>query len=83
MTARDLHALSIVERVGSVFSILGCIFIVATFCSSKAFHKPINRLVFYASVGNGIVNTATVMATSYVNAPNSAGCQTQGFLIQW
>ncbi|KAH6986195.1 hypothetical protein BKA56DRAFT_630452 [Ilyonectria sp. MPI-CAGE-AT-0026] len=80
---RNLHALGIVERTGSVFSLIGCLFIIVTFCCSKAFHKPINRLVFYASFGNGIVNIATLMATSYVGSPNSVGCQTQAFLIQW
>ncbi|KPM35222.1 hypothetical protein AK830_g11349 [Neonectria ditissima] len=79
---RNLVALGIVERVGSVFSLLGCIFILTTFCFSKSFHKPINRLVFYASLGNGIVNIATLMATSYVGTPDSLGCQVQAFLIQ-
>lgn len=79
---RNLNALGIVERTGSVFSLIGCLFIIVTFCCSKAFHKPINRLVFYASFGNGIVNIATLMATSYVGSPNSVGCQTQAFLIQ-
>ncbi|KAK7431944.1 hypothetical protein QQZ08_001563 [Neonectria magnoliae] len=79
---KNVVALGIVERVGSVFSLLGCLFILTTFCFSKSFHKPINRLVFYASLGNGIVNIGTLMATSYVGAPDSLGCQVQAFLIQ-
>lgn len=78
----DLDALSIVERVGSVLSLLGCLFIIVTFLSSKAFHKPINRLVFYASFGNGITNIGTLMAREYVGTPEAAGCQAQAFLIQ-
>jgi hypothetical protein len=77
-----LNAISVIERVCSVFSLLGCVFIIATFCLSRAFHKPINRLVFYASFGNLMTNVATLMARTYVGDTNSAGCQFQGFLIQ-
>lgn len=78
----QLDIFSIIERTCSVFSLLGCGFIIATFCMSKAFHKPINRLVFYASFGNAITNVATLMARSYIGDTNSAGCQLQAFLIQ-
>lgn len=51
ITDRDLRAFAVVERVVSVFSLLGCVFVIASFSMSKAFqHKPINRLVFYASM---------------------------------
>ncbi|KAK4199901.1 putative G-protein coupled receptor 157 [Triangularia verruculosa] len=73
---------SIIERTCSVFSLLGSVLVITTFCASKAFHKPINRLVFYASFGNLMTNAATLMARSFVNDPNSGGCQFQGFLIQ-
>jgi hypothetical protein len=82
ITVSQLDALSIIERACSVFSLLGCVFIIGTFCASKAFHKPINRLVFYASFGNLMTNVATLMARSYVGDTNSAGCQFQAFLIQ-
>jgi hypothetical protein len=78
----QLAALSIIERVCSVFSLLGCVFIITTFLFNKAFHKPINRLVFYASFGNMITNVATLMARSFVGDPLSPGCQLQAFLIQ-
>ena len=80
--ASQLDIFSIIERACSVFSLLGCVFIIATFCMSKAFHKPINRLVFYASFGNAITNVATLMARSFIGDTNSAGCQFQAFLIQ-
>ncbi|KAK4162730.1 putative G-protein coupled receptor 157 [Cladorrhinum sp. PSN259] len=73
---------SIIERVCSVFSLLGSLLVIATFCLSKAFHKPINRLVFYASFGNLVTNAATLMARSFIGDPTSAGCQFQAFLIQ-
>lgn len=46
----DLESFAVVERGVSVLSLLGCILIIASFSTSKAFHKPINRLVFYASM---------------------------------
>lgn len=78
----QLDAFSTIERVGSVLSLLGCVFIIATFCSSKAFHKPINRLMFYASFGNLMTTVATLIARSYIGDTSSAGCQFQAFLIQ-
>ncbi|GKT48877.1 G-protein coupled receptor 1 [Colletotrichum spaethianum] len=78
----DLDLLSIIERTCSVFSLLGCVFIIVTFCSSRAFHKPINRLVFFASFGNMMTNVGTLMARSYIGSPDSPGCQLQGFLVQ-
>jgi hypothetical protein len=82
LSRADLDVLSIIERTGSVFSLLGCLFVIGTFCSSKSFHKPINRLVFYASFGNMMTNVGTLMARTYVGAPLSVGCQLQAFLIQ-
>lgn len=78
----DLDLLSIIERTCSVFSLLGCVFIIVTFCSSRAFHKPINRLVFFASFGNMMTNVGTLMARSYIGSPDSPGCQLQAFLVQ-
>ncbi|EFZ02082.1 G-protein coupled receptor [Metarhizium robertsii] len=78
----QLNAISIIERVCSVPSLLGCVFIIATFCMSSAFHKPINRLVFYASFGNMLANVGTLMSLSYLNNLDSFGCQFQAFLLQ-
>ncbi|KAI5462775.1 hypothetical protein BGZ63DRAFT_412544 [Mariannaea sp. PMI_226] len=83
MAGADPKVLSIIERVCSCFSLLGSIFIISTFCCSKAFHKPINRLVFYASIGNFTVNIFTLIATTYIDRPASAGCQIQAFMIEW
>ncbi|KAK2017863.1 G-protein coupled receptor [Colletotrichum eremochloae] len=78
----DFDFLTIIERTCSVFSLLGCVFIIITFCSSRAFHKPINRLVFFASFGNMMSNVGTLIARSYIGSPNSPGCQLQAFLVQ-
>lgn len=48
---KQLQDFIVVERVVSVLSLIGCVFIIASFSLSKAFqYKPINRLVFYASM---------------------------------
>jgi hypothetical protein len=73
---------SIIERTCSVFSLLGSMVVIGTFSVSKAFHKPINRLVFYATFGNLATNVATLMARSFISDIESAACQFQAFLIQ-
>lgn len=73
---------SILERTSSAFSIIGSMVVIATFCLSKAFHKPINRLVFYATFGNLMTNVSTLIALSFIKDSLSAGCQFQAFLIQ-
>ncbi|KAL7942965.1 putative G-protein coupled receptor protein [Trichoderma barbatum] len=82
LSQRQLNIISDIERTCSVISLLGCVFIIVTFCASSSFHKPINRLVFYASFGNMMTNVGTLMSRSYLSSPDSPGCQLQGFLIQ-
>ncbi|KAG5929040.1 hypothetical protein E4U42_007351 [Claviceps africana] len=78
----DRMAISTTERACSIMSLLGCLFIIVTFCSSTAFHKPINRLVFYASFGNLFTVVGTLMSRSYIDDVDSVGCQFQATLIQ-
>ncbi|PHH75468.1 hypothetical protein CDD83_4401 [Cordyceps sp. RAO-2017] len=82
LTLEQRNAISVIERACSVLSLLGCIFTIVTFCSSRAFHKPINRLVFYASFGNMMTNVGTLMSRAYLPELDSFGCQFQSFLIQ-
>ncbi|KAF4947597.1 hypothetical protein FGADI_10278 [Fusarium gaditjirri] len=82
VSASEASAISAIERTCSVPSLLGSLFIIATFCSSKLFHKPISRMLFYASFGNMMSNIATLMSKSFLDRPDSAGCQTQAFLIE-
>ncbi|KAG5973789.1 hypothetical protein E4U55_000278 [Claviceps digitariae] len=78
----QLEAISTIERACSILSLLGCLFIIVTFCSSASFHKPINRLVFYASFGNLFTVVGTLMSRSYLSDVDSVGCQFQASLIQ-
>ncbi|OBT47495.1 hypothetical protein VE00_03261 [Pseudogymnoascus sp. WSF 3629] len=79
----QLSAIQLAERVSSVLSVIGCLFVITTYLGFAAFHKPINRLVFYASWGNLATNVATIISRSGIAAGvNSPLCQLQGFLIQ-
>ncbi|KAK5997943.1 Cyclic AMP receptor-like A-like protein [Cladobotryum mycophilum] len=82
LTEGQFKAIDTIERVCSSLSLLGCLFTITTFCASREFNKPINRLVFYASIGNTLTNVGTMMTRTYVNRPNSFGCQLQGLIIQ-
>ncbi|KAJ6000067.1 CAMP receptor-like protein [Penicillium waksmanii] len=81
---QQLLAISITERTCSAISITGTFVIVATFIGSRAFRKPINRLVFYASWGNLMANVATLISQDGIHAGlGSHLCQMQAFFIQW
>ncbi|KAF5013480.1 hypothetical protein FDECE_505 [Fusarium decemcellulare] len=81
LTAGDVKLITVIQQVCSVLSLVGCLFIISTFCLCDAFHKPINRLVFYASFGNIMASICFIMADSFIDAPDGAGCQIQGFLL--
>ena len=83
LTAGQSNALMITERIVSVFSIFGIIFILVTFYFLSSFNKPINRLVFYASFGNLGMNIACLISKNGIKAGAlSPLCQFQAFLIQ-
>jgi len=83
LTARQMYSLEAAERFASALSLVGAAFIITTFLLDPNFHRPINRLVFYACWGNLMANVGTLIATSGVQAgQDGALCQLQGFLIQ-
>ncbi|TVY91423.1 Cyclic AMP receptor-like protein A [Lachnellula willkommii] len=82
VSQKQLENFSTIERIASSFSLVGICFIIITYGTSTAFHKPINRLVFYASLGNIFTNIATLMARDALVHSNDSLCQFQGFLIQ-
>jgi hypothetical protein len=80
----QLRAIEVTERFCSILSLLGTAFIITTFLCNKSFHKPINRLVFFAAWGNIMSNIATLISTSGIHVGvNGSLCQFQAFLIQW
>lgn len=83
-TPSQINAMMITERVTSIFSLLGILFILATFLLGRGFDKPINRLFFFASFSNLGMNIAALIAEDGVSAgQNSSLCQFQAFAIQW
>jgi hypothetical protein len=79
----EMYAIQATERIASVLSLLGAAFVISTFTFNKNFHKPINRLVFYACFGNVMANIGTIISTSgEILGSDSTLCQFQGFLIQ-
>lgn len=83
LTEQQRTAIEVTERLGSVLSLIGTAFIIGTFLYDNAFHKPINRLVFYASWGNIMANVGTLISTSGIDLGlDRPLCQFQAFLIQ-
>jgi len=83
LSTSQIDTLAIVERVATVPSLIGIAFIMATYLLCKDFNKPINRLVFFASIGNLGMNIATLISMNgLLSGQNSALCQIQAFLIQ-
>ncbi len=82
LTAAQLDLFSTLERVASVFSLIGILWVIVSFLGFKSFHKPINRMVFYASLGNIFTAVATIISRTALIHPTSAFCQFQGLLVQ-
>ncbi|APA14404.1 hypothetical protein SS1G_11756 [Sclerotinia sclerotiorum 1980 UF-70] len=82
ITHQEFQTIIAIERTCSGISLLGSFFIIITFLSTTAFRKPINRLVFYASLGNLFTNLATLISRSALGKPDGRFCQFQAFLIQ-
>ncbi|KAL9102954.1 MAG: hypothetical protein Q9163_001941 [Psora crenata] len=83
LTDSQLNALQVTERVTSILSMLGIIFILSTFLLVRGFDKPINRLIFFASWSNLGMNIASMIAEDgQVAGQNSSLCQFQAWAIQ-
>ena len=83
LTKEQLDSIQIAQRTTAVFSLIGCLFVIITFCSSPAFRRPVNRLIFYATFGNIMSAVALLIARQGpINGQDSPLCQLQAFLIQ-
>ena len=82
-TENQLTSLVAAERLSSILSLIGCLFIIGTYCSSSSFRKPVRTLIFYASFGNIFSAIGTLIARDGIRGgPNNALCQLQAFFIQ-
>ena len=82
-SADQINALALTERVASVFSLIGCAFVIFTFIFSARFRKPVNRLILYAVFGNVGYAVGTLISTAGLQqGSDSPLCQAQAFFIQ-
>jgi hypothetical protein len=84
-TMEEMDVVKVVELTVSPISFLGSLFVLISFLTCQSLNqKSVNRLIFYASIGNMISNVATFISVYGLKAGVTSGlCQTQGFLIQW
>ncbi|KAK6340952.1 hypothetical protein TWF696_009265 [Orbilia brochopaga] len=83
LTSSEIGTIEAVQRMSSVLSILGALFIIVTFLGSRRFHKPINRLAFYAAIANIMSTVATTIARAGPASGQGSGlCNMQGLFIQ-
>ncbi|KAH8698397.1 hypothetical protein BGW36DRAFT_376004 [Talaromyces proteolyticus] len=85
LTEDQLFAISVTERVCSAISLTSACAAMSTYLICKKCRKPIiNRLIFYALLGNIVLDVATLIARSAIpQGTQSSLCQIQAFLIQW
>ena len=79
----QINAMQVTERVASIFSLLGILFILSTFLLGRGFDKPINRLIFFASWSNLGMNIATLIGQDGITAGGRSDlCQFQAWAVQ-
>ncbi|EKG10588.1 hypothetical protein MPH_12446 [Macrophomina phaseolina MS6] len=78
------HEYLIVARTSASISLLTTSSIILTYLLSPRFRKPMNRLLFYASLGNIFQATALFICTSGLPFPGNTMslCRFQAFCIQ-
>jgi len=85
LSASELNALVITERVNSSLSMAGILFVLITYMFSSHFDRPINRLIFFATLGNigstvaSLISEAGPLSVVHGVSPL---CKFQGFLVQ-
>ncbi|EPZ35033.1 hypothetical protein ROZALSC1DRAFT_29315 [Rozella allomycis CSF55] len=82
MLSRDVtFASQILIRVSSALSILGCLFVIASYLYDKTYRTPANRLVFSTAIYCLIGNLGTIIGESGIGVKGL--CELQGFFIQF
>ena len=83
LSAAQLSAISITERVTSGLSLLGFLLVVSTYLFCEGFKKPVNRLIFYAAWSNlGSTIVGFISRDGIYAGQDSALCQVSAFLFQ-
>ncbi|KAM3070488.1 hypothetical protein ACMFMG_010311 [Clarireedia jacksonii] len=78
-----LRMLPIVARVTSSISACASLLVIVHWICSRSSEKPVNRLIFLATLGNMVSNVATFVSRAALVDSNGPLCQVQAFLIQW
>ncbi|KAF3004094.1 hypothetical protein E8E13_003630 [Curvularia kusanoi] len=81
---RQITVLEAVKCASSVASLLGSLFIIATFSFSASFRTTRTRLIFFSTWGNMLVSVAMLMqSTAFANdsTKNRSVCELQAFLL--
>ncbi|MCJ1417351.1 hypothetical protein MMC32_003694 [Xylographa parallela] len=83
LSANQLLAIVITERVGACVSLISSLFVIAAYASFASFRKPINSLVFFAAFSSIGMTYPTLVSESGPNAgQQSALCLSQAFAVQ-
>ncbi|KAL1630305.1 hypothetical protein SLS56_004977 [Neofusicoccum ribis] len=71
-------------RVSAMLGLAGSLFIIATFVLLPRLRRPMNRLLFYTSLGNLFLDTFYFISVWAIPKPGGSMhfCRTQGFMIQ-
>ncbi|GME66041.1 GPCR family 2-like protein [Neofusicoccum parvum] len=71
-------------RVSAMLGLAGSLFIIATFVLQPRLRRPMNRLLFYTSLGNLFLDTFYFVSVWGIPKPGGSMhlCRTQGFMIQ-
>jgi membrane protein YqaA with SNARE-associated domain len=84
LTDHQLWSISIASRTAASLSLLGTAVVWAAFLTSNRFRKPINRLVFYATIGNVVADLVTLIGRNgIILGVDTPLCQFQAFVDQW
>jgi hypothetical protein len=78
------YAIESTLRACSAVSLATSAFVMSTYLGSNLFQTPVNRLIFYATLGNVLANVGTMIGHAGLRAGgDSALCQFQAFFLQW
>ncbi|OJD17018.1 hypothetical protein AJ78_02862 [Emergomyces pasteurianus Ep9510] len=84
LSQRQLHVMESSARAMSAVSITASFFVIASFLGSNLFRTPVNRAMFYATWGNVLANTGTMIGRAGISRGDDSGlCRCQAFLLQW
>ncbi|OAX83545.1 hypothetical protein ACJ72_02090 [Emergomyces africanus] len=84
LSLRQLYVMETSARALSAVSLAASFFIMGSFLGSNLFRTPVNRAMFYATLGNVLANIGTMIGRDGISRGDDSGlCRCQAFLLQW